>query len=216
MFIVTCRLCIHGECVQQNVAGPFVTRLPHGAVLWFAEKPVPAVGATVGGAVGVPIVEGLKPKVPMGEDDAAGAGTVISGLTPALPISTDPKGIPAREGPLGDADGADAVGEAVPVAHGAALPSEIPPPTVSPPPSYVLTPEMPPDIPVDALPPSEHVEAIMPAGSVNIGLMPGEMSSVAPSGMSVGPTNAPDCEPPVIPSGEVAAMPGVGTLIPPT
>jgi hypothetical protein len=131
-----------------------------------------------------------------------------------LPISTDPNGIPAREAPLGNADGADAVGDAVPLAaeaHGAALPSNIPPPTVSPPPSYVLTP----DIPVDAFPPAEHVEASIPVGSVSIGLMPGEVSSVAPSGMPVGPTDAPGCEPPDMPSGEVAAMPGVGTLIPP-
>jgi hypothetical protein len=110
--------------------------LPHGVVLWLVEKPVPAVGddgvASAGGVVGDAMVDGLEPKIPSGE--AAGVGTAISGLTPALPISTDPKGIPAREAP----DGAGAVNEAVPVAvaaHGAALPSNIPPPTSSPPPS---------------------------------------------------------------------------------
>jgi hypothetical protein len=82
----------------------------------------------------------------------------------------------------------------------------------------VLTPEIPPDIPVDVLPPAEQVvpDAIMPAGSVSIGLMPAVVSSVAPSGMPVGSTNVPGCAPPDMPSGEVAAMPGVGTLIPPT
>jgi hypothetical protein len=76
-------------------------------------------------------------------------------------------------------------------------------------------PEMPPDIPVDASPPEQVVpKAITLVGSVSIGLMPGEVSSVAPSGMPVGPTDAPGCKPPDMPSGEVAAMPGVGTLIP--
>lgn len=79
-------------------------------------------------------------------------------------------------------------------------------------------PEMPPAIPFDALPPDKQAvpEAIMPVGSASIGLMPGEVSSVAPSGMPVGPTDVPGCELPDMPSGEVAAMPGVGTLIPPT
>jgi hypothetical protein len=56
----------------------------------------------------------------------------------------------------------------------------------------------------------------MPVGSVSIGLIPGEVSSVAPSGMPIGPTDVPVCELPDMPSGEVAAMPGVGTLVPPT
>jgi hypothetical protein len=115
--------------------------LPHGAVLWFVEKPVPDVGdvgeANVNGTVRVPVVDGLEPRVPIGEDEAAGAGSVISGLTPALPISTDPSGIPVREAPLGNAEGTDAIEDATPVeaAQGAALSPNIPPPTASPPPS---------------------------------------------------------------------------------
>jgi hypothetical protein len=59
-------------------------------------------------------------------------------------------------------------------------------------------------------------KAITLVGSVSIGLMPGEVSSVAPSGIPVGPTDVPGCKAPSTPSGEVAAMPGVGTLVPPT
>ena len=72
-----------------------------------------------------------------------------------------------------------------------------------------------PEIPVDATP---GIGQAMPeyaaAGSLIIGLMPGEAISVAPSGMPVEPTPAPICEPSDMPSGEVAAMPGVGTLGP--
>jgi hypothetical protein len=74
-------------------------------------------------------------------------------------------------------------------------------------------PEMPPDIPLDAVPPAKQPEAIA-VGSVSIGLIPGEVSSVAPNGMPVGPIGEPGCEPPDMPSGEVAAIPGVGTPIP--
>jgi hypothetical protein len=68
------------------------------------------------------------------------------------------------------------------------------------------------------IPPAGQVvpEAVMPVGSVNIGRMPGEVSSVEPSGMPVGPTDVPACEAPDMPSGEVAEIPGVGPLIPPT
>jgi hypothetical protein len=75
-----------------------------------------------------------------------------------------------------------------------------------------------PEMPLDALAPVEQAvpEAIMPVGSVSIGLIPGEVSSVAPNGMPVGPIDVPGCKLPDMPSGEVAAMPGVGALIPPT
>jgi hypothetical protein len=77
-------------------------------------------------------------------------------------------------------------------------------------------PEIPPDIPLDAVPPTRQPEAIMLVGSMSIGLIPGEVSSVAPNGMPVGPTDVPGCEPVEMPSGEVAAIPGAGTPIPPT
>ena len=43
------------------------------------------------------------------------------------------------------------------------------------------------------------------------GLSPGDVSSVAPKGIPVGGTDAPG----TMPSGEVAAMPGIGLPIPP-
>lgn len=113
-------------------------------VLWFGAKPLTGVGdvggINVDGNVGAPSPDG--PGVPIGEDETVGAGTVIRGLTPALPISTDPNGIPVREAPLGAAEGADAVADAVPAdaaTQGGALPGKanpaaIPPPA-SPPPS---------------------------------------------------------------------------------
>lgn len=123
--------------------------LPHGMVLWFGAKLVPGVGddgdrgANMDGSVGVPSVDGLGPKVPVEEVEIVGAGTVIRGLTPALPISTDPNGIPVREAPLGDAEGADAFADAVPaeaaaqdaVLPGKLIPAPIPPPAATPPPS---------------------------------------------------------------------------------
>jgi hypothetical protein len=101
-----------------------------------------ALGATNGGALGIPRIDGLEPKVPAEEDESAGAGSEIRGLTPALPISTDPNGMPVRDAPPGDV-GTDAVGDAEPAAaaaQGAASPANVvpvpvAPPTASPPPS---------------------------------------------------------------------------------
>jgi hypothetical protein len=185
-------------------------------MLWFVSVRlvVPVVadvgGTNVAGAISAPTVDGLEPRVPMKEEVTLGVGTAMSGLTPALPISTDPKGIPGRETPFGDVKGADVLLEAV--SQAAAFVPAVPPP------SKVLTPDIPPDIPVDALPEVEQVvpETSPPEGSVSIGLMPGELSSVAPSGMAVGPTNVPSCEPGDTPSGEVAVIPGVDVIIPPT
>jgi hypothetical protein len=108
-------------------------------VLWFVEKPeVPDVGDAEGtdvdGGIVVPIVGALEPAIPKREDETVGDGTVIRELTPAVPISTDPKGIPVREALPRDVDGADPLGDAVP-AQGAVPAPIIPPPTDSPPPS---------------------------------------------------------------------------------
>ncbi len=107
--------------------------LPHGMVLWFVEKPVvPVVGEAAGvnvvGAIVVPMVDGLEPTIPKGEDEMVGDGTVISGLTPTFPISNDPNGIPVREAPPGNAEGADPLGDAVPAETPAqgAVPAPIP------------------------------------------------------------------------------------------
>jgi hypothetical protein len=112
--------------------------LPHGMVLWLGKKPVvPVIGdvepTNVDGAIVVPMVDGLAPTIPKEEDEAGGDGRVIGGLTPALPISNDPSGIPVRAVPPGDAEGADPVGDVVEAPAQGAIP--IPPPTASPPPS---------------------------------------------------------------------------------
>ena len=118
--------------------------LPHGMMLWFVAKLFPGAGNTgtdAGGIVDVPRIDGPAPKVPMGEDETVGAGTAIRGLTPAFPISTDPNGIPVRESPPVDVEGADAIADAEPAAaQGAALPGNavpgsVPPLIASPPPS---------------------------------------------------------------------------------
>jgi hypothetical protein len=163
----------------------------------------------------------VKHGVPPGIDDGygLGVGTTGAALTPALPISTEPNGIPVRAAPPGDTDGiaADdaALLELVPhVPEVAAPPGSdvpVPAPIAVPPPSKVV-PE--PDVPDEGLPAAEHVVPVpvIPIVPVGIGLRPGDASSVEPMGIPVGGTD----EPGVIPSGEVAPMPGVGLPIPPT
>jgi hypothetical protein len=93
---------------QQNLAGPSVTMLPHGAVVWFVdERPMtPVVGAVgVADIDGVADADGLGIGVPMIEGEMVGVGTASRGLTPALPISTDPNGIPVRETAPSDIEG---------------------------------------------------------------------------------------------------------------
>jgi hypothetical protein len=110
--------------------------LPHGILLWFVGvRPViPVVG--VGGIAnmdGVPGVERLRLGIPIVDGEMLGVGTTNRGLTPLLPISTDPNGIPDRETALCDnkgADAADVLLEAAP--HVARV---VPVPIVAPPPS---------------------------------------------------------------------------------
>jgi hypothetical protein len=126
-------------CIQQNAAGPFVTMLPHGMVLWFVgvRPVVPVIGVTnIDGAASVPTVDGLGKGMPIVEGGALGIGTITRGLMSALPISTEPNGIPGRETALGDAEGVAAVDEplADPVPQIDALPGTdpaipIPPPS---------------------------------------------------------------------------------------
>jgi hypothetical protein len=158
-----------------------------------------------------PVVEHGMP-LPIVEGFGLGVGTTSNGLTPALPISTEPNGIPVRGRPPGDADDVAAlVVELVPQAPDiAALPgSDVPVPV--PPPSKVV---LEPDIPDDGLPMTKHVVPfpvipIVPAGAP---LSPGDASSVAPMGIPAGGTGEPDA----MPSGEVALIPGVGLPILPT
>src|SRR5580704_14836508 len=158
-----------------------------------------------------PVVEHGMP-LPIVEGFGLGVGTTSNGLTPALPISTEPNGIPVRGRPPGDVgDVVALVLELVPQAPDiAALPgSDVPVPV--PPPSKVV---LEPDIPDDGLPMTKHVVPfpvipIVPAGAP---LSPGDASSVAPMGIPAGGTG----EPGAMPSGDVAPIPGVGLPIPPT
>jgi hypothetical protein len=168
-----------------------------------------------------PVVEHGMP-LPIVEGFGLGVGTTSNGLTPALPISTEPNGIPVRAAPPGEvgdvaADDEALLLELVPhVPEVAAPPGNVPVPTASPPPSkFVLEP----DIPNDGLPTAKHVVPfpvipIVPAGIVPAGAgpSPGDASSVAPMGIPVGGTGKPGA----MPSDEVAPIPGVGLPIPPT
>jgi hypothetical protein len=167
-----------------------------------------------------PVVEHGMP-LPIVEGFGLGVGTTSNGLTPALPISTEPNGIPVRAAPPGEVGDVAAEDEALLLELGphvpevAAPPGNVPVPTPSPPPSkFVLKPDIPPDIPNDGPPTAKHVVPfpvipIVPAGAP---LTPGDASSVAPMGIPVGGTG----EPAAMPSGEVAPIPGVGLPIPPT
>jgi hypothetical protein len=95
--------------------------------------------------------------LPVIDGDGMGAGTISNGLTPALLISTEPIGIPARGRPPGDAgDVAALLVELVPQAPDiAALPgSDVPVPVPVPPPSKVV---LEPDIPGDGFPIAKQV-----------------------------------------------------------
>jgi hypothetical protein len=184
---------------------------PHG-------MPVPFVDSSMGAptvAGGVPrvlVVDGIGLSVPNVDGDALGVGTTTSGLTPAFPISTEPSGIPVPAILPDAVEDIAAVDEALPLGLApqiTPLPgNEVPIPGPIPPPSYVLAP----DIPDEGLPIAEHVvpTPVMPAVPSVSGLSPGDASSVAPKGIPVGGTDAPG----MMPSGEVAAIPGIG--LPPT
>src|ERR1700731_28040 len=91
----------------------------------------------VGQGMPLPIVEGF----------GLGVGTTSNGLTPALPISTEPNGIPVRAAPPGGAgDVAALLVELVPQASDiAALPGSDVPVPVPPPSKVVLEPNIPDD-----------------------------------------------------------------------
>jgi hypothetical protein len=171
-----------------------------------------------------PVAHGVPPGIV--EGNGLGVGTSGAGLTPALPISTEPNGIPGRVAPPGDREGIAVDDGAlllalVPHVPDMAAPPDsdvpvpapivpVPAPIAIPPPSKVV-PE--PDIP-DEPPVAEHVVPmpVIPSVPVGGGLMPGDASSVEPMGIPAGETR----EPGVTPSGDVPAIPGVGLPIPPT
>jgi hypothetical protein len=164
-----------------------------------------------------PVVEHGMP-LPIVEGFGLGVGTTSNGLTPALPISTEPNGIPVRAAPPGDvgdvaADDEALLLELVPQAPDIAAPpaNDVPAPVPVPPPSKVV---LEPDIPGDGLPVVKHVVPfpVIPNVPAAAGLSPGDASSVAPMGIPAGETG----EAGAMPSGEVAPIPGVGLPIPPT
>jgi hypothetical protein len=187
---------------------------------------------TVGGEVRVGIV-GTGPTVTTVGDTLI-IGTAAAELTPRLPISIDPNGIPVRAPPpavVGDVE----VGveeEAMllePEPHIPDIPEvssmpdevDIPDvavvagaavPTATPPPSKLA---VDPNIPDGEVPKVEHVVPllgieIVPVTPVGAGLTPGDAISVEPRGMPVWET----VEPIPMPSGEVAPIVGVGVANP--
>ena len=225
--------------------------------------PVATGGGAIVGTVGANGVGPTKPTI----GDTVGAGTAGVALTPRLPISNEPNGIPVRAAPPG-AVGAVEVGVdddatllepephipdspavsnvpevadtpdvlnspeefeipddvddpdiavlpdiaplAVPAVAGAPVPIPIP---IPPPSKLVVDPNI-----VDGeVPTVEHAVpllvlgiVIVPVTPVGAGLSPGEVSSVEPSGMPVGSTDAPGAAP----SGEVALSVGVVAIVP--
>jgi hypothetical protein len=160
-------------------------------------------------------------------------GTAAAELTPRLPISVDPKGMPVRGMPpsvVGDVGVDDAARLPEPAPHMldvpevsiradvGGIPDDVDMPidvgapaiavgmaTATPPPSKVFAD---PNIVDGAMPMVEQtVLPIVPVDDAGIGLTPGEAISVAPSGIPVPPTGA---LPPPMPSGEVAEIEGVG------
>jgi hypothetical protein len=196
------------------------------------------VDEAVGGKVMVGIV-GTGPGENT-EGDTVIVGTAAAELTPRLPISVDPNGIPVRATPpsvVGDVD-VGVEDETIlldPEPHIPDMPevasipdvADIPDvaivpdvaglavagvPTPIPPPSKLA---VDPNIDDGAVPMVEHVVpplgiAIVPVALPGAGLTPGDAISVEPRGMPVWETG----EPIPMPSGEVAPTVGVGLDIP--
>lgn len=154
-------------------------------------------------------------------------GTATAELTPRLPISVEPIGMPVRgtpPGAVGDIGVDDAARLPEPAPHMLWVPEVsiradvggisddgiavvlcgVTVPSATPPPSKVAAD---PNIVDGAVPVVEHtVLPIMPVEGSGAGLTPGEAISVAPNGMPVPPTGALG----TMPSGEVAESEGVG------
>jgi len=229
---------------------PPVPMVPHAGLLDVV------VGEVVGETVGIVGTSELGPIV-LTVGNTLGTGAAGVELTPRLPISKDPNGIPVRAPPpgvvgevdvgaddaarllepephipdvpdvssvpedpedigisdvtdvAGDVDVADvAVVPEFAALAGAAVPIPIPPPSKL---------AVDPNISEGEVAAVEHAVAlvvvgiaIVPVTPVGTGLTPGEVISVAPSGIPVGEP----AEPIATPSGEVAPMIGVGVTVP--
>jgi hypothetical protein len=172
----------------------------------------------VTGHGGVAVIDGGLPIVDSGAvvDGTMGDMNIVEtgggGLSPALPISVDPNGMPARP-----ACNVDRVGIDEP-----ALAAPLPVPAL-PVPAQALdpVPAMPPPsnrgLAVCDVDPAAPVQPGMPMVESGAGLVPGAVISVAPSGMPVGATGEP--EPmergDVAPSGEVPVPPTCARVEPP-
>jgi hypothetical protein len=167
-------------------------------------------------------------------------GTAAAELTPRLPISVDPNGIPVRAAPptvvgavedeatllepephIPDNSDVSGTTDVVGISDVADVPDVdmadgdmadgVPDPMAIPPPSKVAAD---PNIADGETPTVEHAVLLpgavtVPVAEPGIGLIPGEASSVDPSGIPVGETDPPA----PVPSGEVALSEGVvGTM----
>jgi hypothetical protein len=134
----------------------------------------------------------------------SGVGAFVSGLTPALPISTAPNGSPVR----GTSPGTRGAVVVPPLAPLPQITKFVPVsgsgvPWLSPPPSKAGA---------VGFPVPEHVapDPKPPVALIDKGLVPGDRISVAPKGMPVGETG----EPGVIPTGDVPSIAGANSPAP--
>src|SRR6516162_1526201 len=192
-----------------NVVGtPSIVGIPAWVVAHMA-----VLGDVARGADG--LESGLVPRGLVTGADGCGLSATDGGLTPPLPSSIEPSGIPAgptdEPGPIDEAAGADAVADAA-QAPGAL--AAIPPPSKSAgldisgielamPAAPVIGPPTPADAGADEAP--AHVAPITGDAPDVIGLTPGVASSVAPMGIQVCPTGAFG-----MPSGDVIPSAGSG------
>jgi hypothetical protein len=204
-----------------------------GTVLCIPEMfGIPVMGSVVPGTVVVfgagSVTAGTVGNVEAMVGVTVTVGTAAAELTPRLPISVEPIGMPVRGTPpgvVGDVGVDDAARLPDPAPHMLWVPDVsiradvggipdddciaivlcgVTVPTGMPPPSKL---DADPNIVDGAVPMVEHtVLPTMPVEGSGAGLTPGEVISVAPNGMPVPPTGAPG----TMPSGEVAESEGVG------
>ena len=199
-------------CIPEMLGIPVMGSVAAGTVVVFGAESV-----TAGAAGNVEAMVGVTVMV----------GTVAAELTPRLPISVEPIGMPVRGTPpgvVGDVGVDDAARLPEPAPHMLWVPEvsiradvgEIPDddiaivlcgvtvPVATPPPSKLAAD---PNIVDGAVPMVEHTMLpIIPVEGSGAGLTPGDAISVAPNGMPVPPTGALG----TMPSGEVAESEGVG------
>src|SRR6267154_1865337 len=154
----------------------------------------PSGNVPVTGHGGVAVIDGGLPIVDSGAvvDGTMGDMNIVEtgggGLSPALPISVDPNGMPARPACNVDRVGIDEPALAAPPLPVPALP--VPAQALDP------VPAMPPPsnrgLAVCDVDPAAPVQPGMPMVESGAGLVPGAVISVAPSGMPVGATGEPE------------------------